>query len=164
LFVIFIELKPYQPNTIQVPRFSEANGFYTTKERSELMGKIKSKNTKPEQKLRKILWALGLKYRLNVKKLPGKPDIYIPRYKLVIFIDGSFWHGYNWIEKREKIKSNRNFWVPKIERNIQRDREINQQLQQAGFHVIRFWDHQVKNEMAACVIRIFEWVEDDLPY
>jgi len=154
----------YQEPIIKVPRFSEANGFYTTKERSEMMSKIGARETKPEIRLRKTLWALGFRYRKNVKSLPGKPDIYIPKYKLVIFIDGGFWHGYNWKERRDKIKSNRDFWIPKIERNIQRDREINQQLHQAGYHVIRFWDHQVKNEMMACITRVFEYVGEDIGY
>ena len=120
------------------------------------MSKIKSKNTKPEQKLRKILWALGLRYRLNVKSLPGKPDIVLRKYKLVIFIDGEFWHGYNWKEKKEKIKSNREFWIPKIERNIQRDKEVNEQLWLMGFIVIRFWDHQINQNLNWCLNLIIE--------
>jgi DNA mismatch endonuclease, patch repair protein len=155
-------LKTYQQDIIQVPRFSEANGFYTTKERSVLMGKIKSKNTKPEQKLRKILWALGLRYRLNVKSLPGKPDIVLRKYKLVIFIDGEFWHGYNWQEKKDKIKSNRAFWIPKIERNIQRDMEVNQQLIQMGFTVIRFWDHQINKDFNWCLQIILDSIAESL--
>ncbi len=155
-------LKTYSANTIQVPRFSEANGFYTTKERSELMGKIKSKQTKPEQKLRKMLWATGLRYRLNVKKLPGKPDIVLRKYKLAIFIDGEFWHGYQWEQKREKIRSNRDFWLPKIERNMQRDREVNEQLEKLGFKVIRFWDKQVYNDFNLCLQVILDAVAESL--
>lgn len=126
------------------------------------MGKIKSKNTKPEQKLRKILWALGLRYRLNVKSLPGKPDIVLRKYKLAIFIDGEFWHGRNWEEKREKIKSNRDFWLPKIERNLQRDHEANLQLEQLGFKVLRFWDKQVNNDFNWCLQVILDAVADSL--
>ncbi|MBN1926681.1 MAG: very short patch repair endonuclease [Prolixibacteraceae bacterium] len=157
-------MKKYQEPAIKVPRFSEANGFYTTKKRSEIMSKIKASETKPEIRLRKTLWALGFRYRKNVKALPGKPDIVISKFKLAIFIDGNFWHGYNWKEKRGKIKSNRDFWIPKIERNIQRDKENNQKLQQMGFHVFRFWDHQVKKEMSACITRIFEYINDDQEY
>jgi DNA mismatch endonuclease (patch repair protein) len=155
-------LKPYQQNTIHVPRFSEANGFYTTKERSALMGKIKASNTKPEQKLRKTLWALGLRYRLNVKSLPGKPDIVLRRFKLVIFIDGEFWHGNNWDEKKVKLKSNRAFWIPKIERNIQRDQEVNQQLVKLGFNVIRFWDHQINKDFNWCLQTILDSISENL--
>lgn len=145
-----------------MPRFSEANGFYTTKERSALMGKIKASNTKPEQKLRKTLWALGLRYRLNVKSLPGKPDIVLRRFKLVIFIDGEFWHGNNWDEKKVKLKSNRAFWIPKIERNIQRDQEVNQQLVKLGFNVIRFWDHQINKDFNWCLQTILDSISENL--
>lgn len=124
------------------------------------MSKIKSQNTKPEQKLRKILWALGLRYRLNVRSLPGTPDILLRKYMLVIFIDGEFWHGYNWEEKRNKIKSNREFWIPKIERNIQRDQEINQQLSQLGFKVIRFWGQQINNDLNGCLQTILDFLSD----
>ncbi len=154
-------LKTYQQNTIQVPRFSEANGFYTTKERSALMGKIKSENTKPEQKLRKMLWALGLRYRLNVKSLPGKPDIVLRKYGLVIFVDGEFWHGFKWNERKEKIKSNRDFWIPKIERNIQRDNEVNRELEKMGFKVVRFWGHQINKDFNWCLGQILNLVSED---
>lgn len=143
-----------------MPRFAEANGFYTTKARSELMGKIKAQNTKPEQKLRKMLWALGLRYRLNVKSLQGKPDIVLRKYRLVIFVDGEFWHGYKWEEKRDKIKSNRGFWIPKIERNIQRDEEVNQQLAQLGFKVFRFWDQQINRDFNWCIQMILNYISE----
>lgn len=151
-------MKQYESNNIRVPRFSEANGFYTTKERSELMSKIRSRETKPEVILRKILWALGLHYRKNVKSIVGKPDIVLRKYKLIIFIDGSFWHGYNWQEKKNKIKNNRDFWIPKIERNIQRDKEVNAQLIELGFKVIRFWDHQIKDELNYCINTILDHI------
>jgi len=160
-------LKIYQPNTIIVPRFSEANGFYTTRERSELMSRIKAQNTKPEIRLRKVLWALGLRYRKNVKTLPGKPDLVLRKYKLVIFIDGEFWHGYKWGDKKEKIKSNRDFWIPKIERNMQRDREVDDRLRELGFTVIRFWEQQVRKDLNWCINLVLEKVsyalnEEDL--
>lgn len=87
--------------------------FDTTPERSKLMRKIKSNNTKPELLLRKSLWTLGVHYRLNVSKLPGKPDIVINKKKIVIFVDGEFWHGYNWEQKKLKIKSNKDYWLKK---------------------------------------------------
>lgn len=150
----------YEENIIQVPRFCEANGFYTTKERSELMRKIKNSNTKPEQKLRKFLWGLNLRYRKNVKKMPGMPDIVLSKFSLVIFIDGEFWHGYNWGEKKDKIKSNRAFWIPKIERNMQRDKTINEFYSRNGWKVLRFWEHEIKNEFHLCVNQILEYVEE----
>lgn len=128
--------------------------FDTTPERSSLMKKIKSNNTKPEIKLRKALWAAGIRYRLNVTKLPGKPDIVIQKHKLIIFIDGEFWHGYKWEEKKQKIKANREYWIKKIERNMQRDIENTQLLQDLGYIVIRFWEHEIKKDISSCINKI----------
>lgn len=149
----------YKNKPIKVPRFSEEQGFYTTKERSRLMSKIKGKNTKPEIAFRKVLWAAGVRYRTDVKTLPGKPDIANKSKKLAIFIDGEFWHGYNWGEKKEKIKSNRGFWIPKIERNMQRDQEINQTLKKMGFQVFRFWEHELKKDLVRCVTDVIQYLE-----
>ena len=110
---------------IIVPRFEEAAGFYTTKQRSYNMSRIKSKNSKPEMILRKALWAKNIRFRLHDKSLPGRPDIVIKKYKLAIFVDGEFWHGFDWKTNRERIKSNRLFWIPKIERNMQKDERVN---------------------------------------
>jgi DNA mismatch endonuclease, patch repair protein len=152
-------MKEYPEETIVVPRFCEENGFYTTKERSELMGRIKGQNTKPEQKLRRALWALGFRYRKNVKKMPGKPDIVFRRVKLAVFIDGEFWHGANWEEKKVKIKTNRGFWIPKIERNMQRDRINTRMLEDNGWHVIRLWEGELKKDFENCVGRIVAYIE-----
>lgn len=152
--------KEYQQHeTIKVPRFEEAAGFYTTKQRSHIMSSIKGKNTKPELMFRKALTQKGIRYRVNSKGLPGRPDISNRTLKFVVFIDGGFWHGYNWIEKKEKIKANRNFWIPKIERNMQRDKLNNQELKEMGFTVFRFWDHQIKFELDYCVKLILEYIK-----
>ena len=132
--------------------------FITTAERSLLMSKIKAKNTKPEILFRKALWAAGVRYRVNVAQLPGKPDIVINKHKIVVFIDGDFWHGYNWEEIKGKIKSNRDYWVNKIERNMQRDAENNTSLQALGFTIIRFWDHEVLKGLGQCVNKVLEAV------
>ena len=124
--------KSYSAPKIKVPRFKEENGFYTTKQRSFMMSRIKGKDTKPEKLLKKALWHTGLHHRSNKRKLPGKPDLTFIKYKLVIFVDGAFWHGHNWPERKQAIKSNRAFWIPKIERNIQRDHEINALYPQKG--------------------------------
>lgn len=129
-------------------------GFNTTTARSELMKKIKSTDTKPEIYLRKNLWALGYRYRLNVKGLPGKPDIVFRKKKLAIFIDGEFWHGYKWKEKKEKIRANRYYWIPKIERNIKRDLENNRKLRQNGWVVLRFWEHQINKNFESVIKKI----------
>ena len=139
---------------IKVPRFKAELGYHTTPERSRLMGKIKSTETKAEILLRKELWKLGIRYRLNVKRLPGSPDIVIRKNKLVIFVDGEFWHGFNWHIKKEKIKTNRDFWIPKIERNMQRDKQNNIDLEKMGFTVYRFWEHQIRKDFVNCIEKI----------
>lgn len=120
------------------------------------MSKIKGANTSPEITLRKTLWKLGIRYRLNVAKLHGKPDIVISKNKLVIFIDGEFWHGYNWEEKKLKIKSNREYWIKKIEGNMRRDVANNQSLEAAGFTVLRFWERQIKKDLDLCISEIMK--------
>jgi len=149
----------YKEEKIKVPRFNEASGFYTTKKRSKIMSKIRGKNTKPELLFRKALWKKGIRYRVNSKKLPGKPDISIQKYKLVIFIDGEFWHGYNWNERKETINSNRGFWIPKIERNMQRDEEVNQQLADLDYTVFRFWERDIKTELDKCINDILIYLD-----
>lgn len=150
----------YKGNQIIVPRFNEESGFYTTPERSKIMGKIRGKNTKPELAFRKALWGSGYRYRIAYKKLIGKPDIVLNKYKTVIFIDGEFWHGYNWDERKLKIKSNRDFWIPKIERNRQRDQEVNATLEQQGYTVFRFWEREVKTQLGRCLYEVLTHLED----
>jgi len=158
-------VKEYPIDHIVVPRFCEANGFYTTPERSKMMKKIKSTNSKAEARLQKALWNIGLRYRKNVRSLPGIPDIVFRKYRLVIFVDGSFWHGYNWEKRREEIRSNRDFWIAKIERNIQHDKEVNQMLLDQGWHVIRFWDDEIKKELHTCIEKILDYIiTDRYPY
>ncbi len=149
-------MKPYPEQKIKVPKFCEENGFYTTKQRSFNMSQIKGKNTKPEKLFKKALWHSGLRYRSNKQKLPGKPDITFIKYKLVIFIDGSFWHGRDWEKRKSDIKSNREFWIAKIERNIQRDREINNFYRSKDWAVLRFWDFEVNKELGACVKQVMD--------
>jgi len=139
---------------IKVLKFKKELGFQTTVERSTLMSKIRSVETKPEQSLRKKLWESGVRYWINVKALPGSPDIVIRKSMLVVFVDGEFWHGYNWEVKKTKIKTNRKFWIPKIERNMQRDIENNKALKKLGFKVLRFWEQEIKKDSNKCVNKI----------
>ena len=125
--------------------------FITTPERSKRMSNIKSKGTKPELILRKALWAAGFRYRLNVKNLPGRPDIVIGSKKVAIFIDGEFWHGYDWEKKKNRIKANRDYWVPKIEANMLRDVSNTNELIAKGYKVLRFWEDQVKKDLQGCI-------------
>lgn len=144
---------------IKVPKFEEAAGFYTTAKQSELMRKIRAANSKVEVAVRKVLWHFGYRYRLHYKSLPGKPDIVFVRWKIAVFIDGDFWHGYGWEENKDKIKKNRGFWVPKIERNMQRDGEVDAALQAMGWKVLRIWEHEVKKEFGATIVRIMRFIE-----
>lgn len=151
----------YENKPIKVPRFEEANGFYTSPDRSQLMSRIKSKNTQPEQILRKALWHSGVRYRKNVKSMKGTPDIVIAKHRIIIFVDGEFWHGYKWDEKRKKIKSNRGFWIPKIERNIQRDIEVNKYYESNGWSVLRFWEYEIRKKLDTCLSDVFELILDN---
>lgn len=119
------------------------------------MSKIRGVNTSPELKLRKELWSSGLRYRINYKKIAGKPDIAIVKHKIAIFIDGEFWHGYNWQEKKKKIKSNRKYWIKKIEGNMKRDIENNEKLKEQGWIVMRFWEKEIKNDIDKCIEQIY---------
>jgi len=121
------------------------------------MKKIRLKNTQPEMILRKELTKLGLRYRLHSANLPGKPDLVLNKFKLVIFIDGEFWHGFEWKKKKPRIKSNRDYWIPKIERTIERDKENVKKLNELGFVVFRFWEQQIKKDLDSCVRQIKEF-------
>lgn len=159
---------PQEEEPIKVPRFEESAGFYTTVQRSQMMSKIKAKNTKPELLLRKALWAKGLRFRIHVNELPGRPDIVIKKYKLAIFIDGEFWHGYRWQETKRNLKKNSGFWIPKIERNMQLDRIRSRQLKALGYTVFRFWGGDIKKNLNACVNQVLLYLEtvkeNKIPY
>lgn len=122
--------------------------------RSYNMAMIKSKNTKPEILLRKELWRRGLRYRKNCKQVYGKPDLVFLRKQIAIFIDGEFWHGYNCEETKKRLKSNIEFWIEKIERNMERDFEITQFLVEQGWAVLRFWDFEIENDLCRCADKI----------
>ncbi len=154
---MFIKSHPKELNPIKVPRFEEKAGFYTTKQRSKTMSKIRGKNSIPELLLRKALWAENIRFRIHRNDLPGKPDLVIDKYRLAVFIDGDFWHGYQW--ESRKPKTNQAFWFPKIERNIQRDQFANESLSNLGYTVMRFWEHDVKQNLKACVNQVMLYVE-----
>lgn len=129
--------------------------------RSKMMSKIKSTGGKAEELLAKRLWHEGIRYYKNYKKLPGKPDIAITKYKIAVFVDGEFWHGYDWEnQKRTRIKTNREYWIPKIEKNIERDNIVNQKLVEQGWTVIRLWEkHEVFKDVDQCVEKIKDAVK-----
>lgn len=114
------------------------------------MRQVKNKDSEIEIKLRKELWRRGLRYRKNVKTITGKPDIVFQGKKVAVFCDSEFWHGYDWEHRNLEIKSRREFWVPKIERNMQRDREVSEMLEAEGWIVLRFWGKRIKTDTAGC--------------
>jgi DNA mismatch endonuclease (patch repair protein) len=122
------------------------------------MSRIRSSNTKIETDFRKVLWRDGIRYRKNYKPLPGKPDIAITKYRIAVFCDGEFWHGKDWEIKKPKIKNNREYWIAKIERNMTRDCETDQQLQNMGWTVLRFWGNDIRKDMTACVEEVKETI------
>ncbi|MGO5593420.1 very short patch repair endonuclease [Acidaminococcus sp. HCP3S3_G9_1] len=132
--------------------------FKTTPERSRIMSKIRGKDTKIEVKLRLALWHLGIRYRKNYKKLPGSPDIALTKYRIAVFCDSDFFHGYNWDARKCKIKSNRDYWIHKIEENIQRDREYDNLLAEKGWIVLHFWEHQINKDLHGCIKEILSYI------
>ena len=116
----------------------------TPDQRHRNMTAIHSASTKPELKLRHALWGLGFRYRVNDKKLPGKPDIVLPKYRTVIFIHGCFWHGHKDCKFYTVPKTNTEFWTAKIARNQERDQEVWRQLEAKGWSVIIVWECQLK--------------------
>jgi len=128
----------------------------TPEQRHKCMSHIRSNNTSIEIMLRKALWYEGIRYRKNVKTLPGKPDIAITKYKIAIFCDGELWHGKNWEKRKNSIKTNRDYWLPKIERNIIRDNENEKKLENMGWVVLRFWGKEIRKNLVNCVNEIKE--------
>ena len=114
------------------------------------MRRIKSKDTSIEILLRKELWKRGLRYRKNVKDVFGKPDIVFKGKKLAVFADSEFWHGKYLMEGKYIPKTNTEFWVEKIERNIERDKEVNQKLKDDGWKVLHFWESDIRKNVASC--------------
>lgn len=123
--------------------------------RSKNMAAIKRRDTSVERALRSALWASGCRgYRVDYSSAPGRPDIAFTRQKIAVFVDGCFWHMCP--ECYREPKSNTAFWKAKIERNVERDRTVDEQLKLAGWIVIRLWEHEVEVDIAACVARVEE--------
>ena len=135
---------------------------HTPEQRRKNMQAVKNSGSKIETMLQKELWHRGLRYRKNAKQVYGKPDIAFIGKKIAVFCDSEFFHGYDWENKQKEIKSNREFWIPKIERNIQRDVEVNEKLKSEGWTVIRFWGKEIKCDLKECADRIEEAVRKQL--
>ena len=123
---------------------------HTPEQRHRNMKAIKNSDSRIELILRKELWDRGLRYRKNVKKIFGKPDIAFLSKRVAVFCDSEFWHGYDWDNRKKDLKSNRDFWIAKIERNIQRDQEVTETLKEQGWVVLRFWGNDIKKNCLRC--------------
>ena len=123
---------------------------HTPEQRRKNMQAVKNKDSKIELLLRKALWNNGVRYRKNVKTIFGHPDIAFKGKKIAVFCDSEFWHGFDWEHKKDEIKTRRDFWIPKIERNIHRDNEVTEELQRQGWVVLRFWGKEIKKNTVRC--------------
>lgn len=126
----------------------------TTPEVSKRMKSMSHKKSKVESILAKALWHRGYRYRLNYKELPGSPDIAITKYKIAIFVDGEFWHGKDFEERKSKLKNNKDYWIEKIEENINRDIRNDKLLKQQDWIAIHFWSKDVIKYTDYCVDEI----------
>ena len=131
----------------------------TPEQRKKCMQSNKSVGTKPELVLAKAMWALGLRYRKNSGSIFGKPDFSFKKYKVAVFVDGEFWHGKDWEQRKAEIKGNREFWIAKIERNIRRDMEVTGRLKAEGWTVLRFWSNDVVKNTTYCAEKVKEIVQ-----
>jgi len=126
----------------------------TKEQRRKNMQAVKSKGSKIETLLAKELWKRGHRYRKNYKTTYGKPDLIFKKYKIAIFVDSEFWHGKDWENRKNDHKSNKDFWHKKIERNIERDKEVDEYLLKTGWQVLRFWGRQIETELVNCILKI----------
>lgn len=131
----------------------------------KIMSSIRSKDTEPELLLRKCLWKNGFRYRVNVKNLPGKPDIVFTKVKLAVFCDGDFWHGHNWVLRglpslEDELARYTEFWKNKILRNMERDVSNTKKLEDAGWMVLRFWESDIRANPDKCVKEVIVCYHD----
>lgn len=126
----------------------------TPEQRTKNMKAVKSSGTQIEKLLAKVLWKNGLRYRKNDKTVFGKPDFTFKGLKIAVFCDSEFWHGKDWEQRKYDFKSNQAFWIAKIERNIQRDKVVNERLKEDGWTVLRFWGKDIEKDTYSCMLKI----------
>jgi DNA mismatch endonuclease (patch repair protein) len=120
----------------------------STEGRSRIMAAIKSKDTKPELEVRRMLHKLGYRFRLHRKDLPGRPDIVLPKYKTVVLVHGCFWHQHSGCKIADRPKSRREYWDPKLDRNVARDRENEVKLMELGWSVLVVWECELQDKIS----------------
>ncbi len=124
------------------------------------MQQVKCKDSEIELLLRQALRQNGLHYRKNVKSVYGHPDIAFIGKKVAVFCDSEFWHGYDWEHRKEDFKVRQDFWIPKIERNMQRDKEVTEKLKSDGWTVLRFWGKEIKTNVKVCADKVEQAVKE----
>lgn len=152
------ELDPAAPITGKSPSYRGLSPATVTASR---VGRAnKGRDTAPERLLRSALWHRGLRFRVHYSKLPGKPDIALIGRRVAIFCDGDFWHGREWEVRRQKLSTGANaaYWTSKIERNLQRDREVDRAIQALGWTVIRIWESEVRASPDAAAERLMAMI------
>ena len=132
----------------------------TTPEISKRMAHVHLREGESEKAFAKALWKQGFRYRKNYKKLPGSPDIAILKYHIAVFIDGEFWHGKDWNQKKNQLISNKSYWIEKIEENIARDQRNDLLLTDMGWKPIHFWEKEVKKSLPSCVERVISVISN----
>ncbi|NLW30019.1 MAG: very short patch repair endonuclease [Fibrobacter sp.] len=129
----------------------------TKEQRRKNMTRIRSQNTKPERIIEQELKRRKIYFAKQVKTIIGKPDIVFRRKKVIVFIDSDFWHGHP--KRYIKPKTNPEYWVPKIEKNVERDKKVNKELKKCGWKVIRLWEYDIKKDLNGCVRKILKAID-----
>jgi DNA mismatch endonuclease Vsr len=132
----------------------------TKEQRRKNMQAVRASGSKIETALAKALYAKGLRYRKNDRTVFGKPDFTFKKYKIAIFVDSEFWHGKDWETRKFDHKSNQEFWIAKIERNIKRDKEVNKKLAEEGWKVLRFWGKDITKNLDKCINKIQKTINE----
>lgn len=135
---------------------------------SAVMARVRDRDTSPELALRKALWRRGVRYRLHRADLPGKPDLVFPHQRVAVFVDGDFWHGNQW--RRRGLKSLEDqfrgspsaaYWIPKIKKNVERDKLNTERLRVAGWRVLRIWESEIRGDQDECVDRVVSILQSE---
>lgn len=132
--------------------------YDSTPETRKRMSKVKLKNGTAEKLLAKRLWRMGYRYRKNDKRLPGSPDIAILRHRIAVFVDGEFWHGKDWETRKPRLKSNREYWIEKIEENMARDKRVDDKLRAMDWIPLHFCSNDVIRDVDSCVSDIISFI------
>lgn len=141
---------------------SKSEDHLTPEERSELMSRINSTETEPEQLTRSLLHKAGYRFRKNVSDLPGTPDVVLPKYDTVIFVHGCYWHRHDCRKGRSMPSTNREFWEEKFERNVERDKENEEALEELGWQVLTVWECKLNDDPVGAVEELMEQLNVEL--